>query len=84
MRASGYLFHLYFFWLPDADMAVRRVALRVASGGHGIPAEVIRRRYERGLDNFFNHYMPEADTSVLMNNTARPGAPIAWRELSGL
>src|SRR5207302_907977 len=47
MQAAGYQFHLYFFWLPNADMAVRRVASRVASGGHHIPEDVIRRRYER-------------------------------------
>jgi len=56
MQASGYVFHLFFFWLPSADMAVKRVAARVASGGHHIPEDVIRRRYDRGLENFFNHY----------------------------
>lgn len=25
MQASGYAFHLFFFWLPSADMAVQRV-----------------------------------------------------------
>jgi len=83
MQQSGYRFHLYFFWLPDADMAVRRVAARVASGGHHIPEDVIRRRYERGLENFFNHYAPAADTWVLMNNTARIGTPVASRSIGG-
>jgi len=83
MQGSGYQFHLFFFWLPSADMAVRRVAARVASGGHHIPEDTIRRRYERGLENFFNHYSAAADTWVLMNNTARPGTPIASRDLGG-
>lgn len=81
MQAAGYVFHLTFFWLPSADMAVERVAKRVASGGHSIPEDVIRRRYERGLDNFFNAYSPAADTWVLMNNTSRPGRPVAWRRV---
>lgn len=81
MQASGYAFHLFFFWLPSAEMAVTRVAARVASGGHSIPEDVIRRRYERGLENFFNHYAPAADTWVLMNNTARPSIRIAWRDV---
>jgi predicted ABC-type ATPase len=81
MQRTGYLFHLAFFWLPSADMAVERVAHRVASGGHSIPEDVIRRRYERGLDNFFNAYLPAADTWVLMNNTSRPGRPVAWRRV---
>jgi len=32
MQTASYRFHLFFFWLPKADMAVRRVASRVASG----------------------------------------------------
>lgn len=81
MQASGYRFHLFFFWLPSADMAVARVAARVASGGHHIPEDVIRRRYERGLENFFNAYLPVADSWILYNNTARPATPIAWRDV---
>jgi len=81
MQRAGYLFHLTFFWLPSADMAVDRVAGRVASGGHSIPEDVIRRRYERGLDNFFNAYSSVADTWVLVDNTSRPGKPVAWRRI---
>jgi predicted ABC-type ATPase len=83
MQAAGYRFHLYFFWLPSADMAVQRVAFRVASGGHHIPEETIRRRYERGLQNLFSHYLQVADAWVLMNNTSRPGVPIASRDIGG-
>lgn len=81
MQASGYRFHLFFFWLPSADAAVQRVAARVASGGHNIPEDVIRRRYERGLDNFFNSYSPVADTWVFADNTDRPPRRIAWRDI---
>jgi predicted ABC-type ATPase len=81
MQAAGYGFHLTFFWLPSAHMAVERVAKRVASGGHSIPEDVIRRRYERGLDNFFNAYSPLADSWLMVNNTSAPGRSIAWREV---
>src|SRR5438876_2160419 len=81
MQRKGYLFHLIFFWLPSADTAIRRVASRVAGGGHSIPEDVIRRRYERGLENFFNHYLLAADSWVLMNNTARSGRRIASRDV---
>jgi predicted ABC-type ATPase len=83
MQGAGYRFHLFFFWLSSADMAVRRVASRVASGGHHIPEEVIRRRYDRGLENFFNNYAVAADTWVLINNTEPPGTKIAAREVGG-
>jgi predicted ABC-type ATPase len=82
MQALGYRFHLFFLWLPNADTAVKRVASRVASGGHNIPEEVIRRRYERGLENFFNHYSPAADSWTLFDNAALPPARrIAWRDV---
>ncbi len=41
MQAAGYLFHLFFFWLPNADMAVKRVVFRVAGGGHNIPEDAL-------------------------------------------
>jgi predicted ABC-type ATPase len=81
MQRTGYIFHLTFFWLPSADMAVERVARRVASGGHSIPENAIRRRYERGLDNFFNTYLLAADTWTFMDNTTTAGRPVAWRRI---
>jgi predicted ABC-type ATPase len=81
MQAAGYQFHLLFFWLPNADTAVERVAARVASGGHHIPEDVIRRRYGRGLENFFNHYSSAADSWVMFDNTKRTARRIAWRDI---
>ena len=56
LSTEGYRCHLMFLWLPTPDMAVDRVRQRVVSGGHNIPEEVIRRRYEAGLNNFFRIY----------------------------
>jgi len=82
MQAVGYLCHLTFCWLPSADMAVMRVARRVAAGGHSIPEDVIRRRYERGLENLFSDYLGIADTWRVVDNTAPPpGRLIAFRDL---
>lgn len=83
LQDAGYAFHLFFFWLPSADMAVHRVARRVASGGHHIPEDVIRRRYERGLENFFNFYVSAADSWVFVDNTRRPGRRVASRDVGG-
>ena len=80
----GYTYHLVYVWLPSADMAVERVAARVRSGGHNIPEEVIRRRYERSLDNFFNHYMPMADAWLIIDNShVGRGSRIAERGAGG-
>lgn len=81
MQSSGYLCHLLFCGLPSADMAVMRVARRVAAGGHSIPEGTIRRRYERGLENLFGDYLGIADSWQLVDNTISPGRLIAWRDV---
>ena len=69
LKAGGYRVHLLFFWLPSAEMAIRRVAARVKAGGHGIPEETIRRRYERGLKNLFELYLPLTDGWRVYDNS---------------
>lgn len=76
-KAKGYDISLIFFWLSSADLAVRRVETRVREGGHSIPEEVIRRRYARGLQNFFKIYSPLADDWMLINNSGQPYELIA-------
>jgi predicted ABC-type ATPase len=61
-REKGYLFHLTFLLLDTPDLAVSRVAERVKMGGHFVPEDTIRRRFESGLKNFFRLYKPLADS----------------------
>ena len=68
-----YCFHLMFLWLPSADFAVARVADRVRLGGHNVPEGTIRRRYERGLRNFFELYQPQATTWRMYDNSYESG-----------
>lgn len=67
-RAAGYFVTLIFLSLPSADMAVARVAERVRQGGHGIPEETIRRRFEAGLRNLQHVYMPIVDAWILYDS----------------
>ncbi len=50
-------------------MAVARVAARVQEGGHDVPEETIRRRYDAGLSNFFRLYQPMTTTWKLCDNS---------------
>lgn len=79
-KAQGYRINLLFLWLHDPDLAVERVALRVENKGHHVPEDTIRRRYHRGLDNFFNLYMPLADHWLLCNNSGEKWSHIAKGE----
>jgi len=49
---SGFETILHFIEVPSADFAVERVRERVKQGGHPIPEDAIRRRFDRGLELF--------------------------------
>jgi predicted ABC-type ATPase len=70
LRTQGYEFHLFFLWLQSPDIAVQRVKERVRMGGHHIPEEVIRRRYEKGRRNFFALYQSLAQTWMVYDNSS--------------
>ena len=59
----GFKTVLHFIELPSADFAVARVRARVASGGHDIPEEDIRRRFDRGKRLFLELYNEAFDLS---------------------
>ena len=65
---AGYTVELFFLWLSSADVAVRRVAKRVAEGGHNIPEDVIRRRYDAGIRNLIETYSQIVDRWILIDN----------------
>lgn len=64
----GYLFTLFYLWVPDAGFSVDRVARRVRLGGHHVPDGDVQRRYARGIDNFFDLYRPLADRWEVYDN----------------
>ena len=68
-QAAGYRVKLIFLSLPDVDLAIARVAARVAQGGHGVPEDVIRRRFIAGQRNFDRVYKPLVDYWVLYDNS---------------
>lgn len=69
LREAGYAVHLYYLWLPDVELDIQRVAERVRQGGHDVPVEDIRRRYQRSLVNFFQLYRPLATTWAIIDNS---------------
>lgn len=81
-QRRGYFVTLLFFSLSTPEQAVARVAKRVSQGGHDIPTDVILRRYDAGLQNFFQLYTPICDYWTLYDNSNIPGEKIAygWRD----
>jgi predicted ABC-type ATPase len=70
-RAAGYEVKLIFLSLPSAELALARVAARVAQGGHAVEAEVVRRRFEAGQRHFQTVYR-ELVTSWIVYDNAGP------------
>lgn len=68
-KAKGYKIHLTFLWLSSPELAIRRVAKRVAQGGHNIPENTIRRRYYTGLKNLIKYYLPLSDSAIILDNS---------------
>ena len=84
LRGQGYRVHLFFLWIPDVRLSLARVASRVKMGGHNIAEKVVRRRFYRGLQNFFRHYQPIVDTWMLFDNSGGAPRPIAEKRSAGL
>lgn len=74
LKARGYVVAVYYFSLSSAQLAVRRVKLRVSMGGHDVPGDVVKRRFRRSLNNFFNLYAPLADEWTMFDNSSSPQA----------
>ena len=52
LKKKGYKIHLFFLWIPDAELAISRIKSRVARGGHNVPVRDVQRRFNRSISNF--------------------------------
>ena len=68
LRKKGYKIHIFFLWIPDADLGVSRIKGRVAQGGHDVPVRDVLRRFKRSIWNFFKSYQSLADSWMLFDN----------------
>jgi predicted ABC-type ATPase len=81
-KQEGFTITMFFVYLESYKIAVERVALRVSKGGHNIPADVIERRYFKGLKNFAK-YSAIVDDWYLWDNS-KPEYNIIAKSLNGL
>ena len=68
-KSQEYEIILYFLKLPSVEVAIERVKLRVSKGGHNVPEQVIRRRFEKGWKNFNTFYKPLADSWTIFDTS---------------
>ncbi len=70
-KSREYEIVIYFLKLPSVEFAIERVKLRVAQGGHNIPEQDIRRRFERSWTNFNQFYKKLADSWIVFDTSGR-------------
>jgi predicted ABC-type ATPase len=66
---KGYFVTVLYFWLSTPELAIERVRTRVLEGGHDIPEDTIRRRYDLGIKNMFNLYIPIVNYWMFIDNS---------------
>jgi predicted ABC-type ATPase len=82
-KNKGYTINLIYFWLQSPELAIERVQRRVESGGHSIPEDVIRRRYDRGRRNLTSLYLPLCDSWMVYNNSSPALLLVARKNAQG-
>lgn len=68
-KQNGFTTTLLFFWLQNVTLAKERVRIRVSEGGHNIEADVIERRFLKGIKNLFDIYLPIVDGALIFDNS---------------
>lgn len=82
LKEKGYTLHLFFLWIPSPELAMTRIKERVREGGHDVPAEDVKRRFARGINNFFQLYESIFDSWMLFDNSKAKPELIAKRRNS--
>jgi predicted ABC-type ATPase len=60
-RRSRYSVSLIYLRLPSVEESLARVRRRVEAGGHGIPEETVRRRFDKSVGYFESTYKSIVD-----------------------
>ncbi len=76
-QEQGYRVRLYFLRLPTPEVAIARVRQRVSTGGHSVPDDVIRRRFNSGWNNFETVYQDLVDEWKLYDSAGLTPVEIA-------
>ena len=66
---AGHRLHIWFCGLASADLHLKRVRSRVSHGGHDIPEEKIRERWNRSRENLIR-LLPLIDHLRVIDNSA--------------
>lgn len=83
-KTFGYVVRILFVYLDSPELCVRRVAARVAKGGHNVPENDIKRRFHRSNDNFWHTYKDLADEWILFFNAGNKILQVGSGDKNGM
>ncbi|NTI26840.1 hypothetical protein G6M87_32005 (plasmid) [Rhizobium rhizogenes] len=66
--ALGFAVWLFYTVLDSPERSIERIKLRVAKGGHDVPADKVRARYARSLDQL-PWFLERADRAWIWDNS---------------
>jgi len=81
-KKAGYCIELYFLCLQDSDINVKRVQQRHKNGGHGVPVNKIKSRYDRSIQ-LLRQSFQLADKVMVFNNSFEKPELIARKNEDG-
>jgi hypothetical protein len=71
-RNAGFLITLFFVGIDDPRTNIERVALRVAQGGHDVPADRIVPRWRRSMGLLYDAIRASDDAYIFDNSAPGP------------
>ncbi|MDE1921529.1 MAG: zeta toxin family protein [Candidatus Omnitrophica bacterium] len=80
VKRKGYSVTVFFLWILDIKLARERIKQRVKSGGHDVPFQDVKRRFQRSRVNFLELYEPLCDSWILFDNASGKPQEIAQKD----
>jgi len=79
-QRSGYAVSLIYLRLPSVEASIARIWRRMDAGGHGIPQQTIRRRFDKSLTYLEDIYKPIVDEWHIWNSLEGAFVPAeSWK-----
>ena len=77
---KGYHVEMHYIFCADLRINLARIKNRVKQGGHHVPADDVRRRYWRSLQNLYSPYFELCDTVTVYDTTSGDLQPLGEKE----
>jgi len=82
-KKRNYLITIIFVYLNTPDISIDRIKVRVSKGGHHVPDADVKRRFERGINNFWKIYRLQCEHWILVNNSETSFEQVAIKGVKG-